>query len=674
MAKDLNERQKHILYFILKANEEVNMNDLVRRLAVSRRTIQRDISAVQTYLNAFDLKLLHAQGITIDGETVDIEKMLLSTGKLPDSVALTPRGRELHVAMDLLMEQGPSKLGYFGRQLNVTSASLSQNLDDIEDWLNAHGLSLIRRRGYGVEVQGNEELRREAIAELVWEQVSVPDLMAMLRQDESKEPKSPVVTWFAKWFQAEEIAEARSVIVEELAGYNPPLDEAALYGFMLHVLLMVARIKNGAALDTNGTTPDDSQELKICTRILERFMLEALENSGEARYLAKHLRGAKVLMTEENRILPLHITSMDLAYRMVKHLAATLRMPLEGDRDLIVGMAQHLEPAIHRMTSGLLIRNPLLDEIKRRYRSLFDAMRSASTKVLEPYGLSVPDAEIGYLTMHLGASYERQRAEHVWRARVVCPNGISSAELLASRFKKEFPQVQIVSLGALDERQDTACDFIASTVPLDETDLPVVTVSPFLTEEERDKVGRLLASLESSGSPFRNRGLEQPPSNDEKASRALDISDRVEIRHVHARNIGDVINQIADDLLTAGNSTNKEELLQAIWERERLGSIVLPGKRLSVLHARTSALSRCQVSIYRFAHPFTISGVAKTEEIIDTVLVLLALDNESPNTIRLLGRLSSSLVMEEDMVEALRQAPLSEVQQRIRQAMTQTEE
>ncbi|EPZ44753.1 MULTISPECIES: BglG family transcription antiterminator [Alicyclobacillus] len=678
MAKKLTERQKYILSVILEANDGVDTHDLVRRLEVSRRTIQRDMSAIQSYVALFHLVVrMDSKGISVEGDPSDIRRMVEQIGKIPPKLPLAPKVREARVALDLLMEQGPSKLGYFGKQLHVTSASLSQSLDDIADWLNAHGLSLIRRRGYGVEVQGNEEARREAIAELVYEQVSLSDLMTLFRQNTHGATDHPFVLWFSKWFDVQQIAQVRDVLREELAASNPPLDEAAFYGFMLHVLLTISRINSGASLPPpENATVDASQDVQTCLRIIRRFVQGNGDVSGEAQYLAKHLRGAKVLMTEENRMLPLNLTSMDLAYRMVRYLAKALDMPLAGDRGLVVGMAQHLEPAIHRMMTGLHIRNPLLEEIKRRYETLFHAMRAASHSVLGPYGLEVPDAEVGYLTMHLGASYERLRAQRVFRVRIVCPNGISSAELLASRFRKEFPQVKIVGLGSLHDSADVQCDLVVSTVPIHQQGVPVVTVSPFLTDEEVAQIESVLEELEADSSPMKS-GVLEPALAESKApwyEAASQMSERVQIRRVSAKSIREVIEKIVDDIWSTGDTNDKTALMDAILQREQLGSIVLPGKRLSVLHARTHALSQYQVAIYRLAEPFTVLGVAKREEPVDTVLVLLALSNESVTNIRLFGMLSSALVMDDDLVDILRNAPISVVQQRIRQVMYQTEE
>ncbi|WAH37888.1 BglG family transcription antiterminator [Alicyclobacillus dauci] len=675
MTQKLTSRQKYILHLLYDGHVST-VDEMVRRLEVSRRTIQRDVTALQSYLKEFQVELRAELGhIVVHGQQGDFLRALGDSGKLPKTLALTPKDRAFYVVLELLAHKGPLKLSYLGKKLNVTSASVSHDLNQVGDWLRSRGLRLIRRPGYGVEVVGDESLRLESIAELVYEQLPMHDLMAVFRSEPEHANSHPLYAWFANWFGRDRLDDVRMILSEELAALNPPLDEAAFYGFMLHVLLTCMRIEDDSYLDPDDTSTKPSADTDLCRRILRRLLPNASHVEGEAQYLAKHLRGAKVMMTAESRILPLNITSMDVAFQLIQFLSGTLNLRLTEDRDLLLGLAQHLEPAIYRIKAGLVIRNPLLDEIRKRYPSLFEAMREASKQVLEPFGLAVLDAEIGYLTMHLGAALERRKAGNKWRAKIVCPNGISSAELLASRMRNEFPQVKIVSVESIHALDDTDCDFIVSTVPLDEKLGKSITVSPFLDEHDVAGVQSVLRELEADRLPVAEQHIETTRGNVDGAEQFIqDLSVRVQVHRIPAERVPEMIRRIAQDVVRANDATDVEHLFAAIEERERLGSIVLPGKQFSVLHARTPAVTRCHVSVYRLDSPILMQGVGRQMERVNSVLVLLAPVEESAGRIRLLGRLSSALVMDEHLVEALRAASLKEVRSAIYNAMNHTQE
>lgn len=674
MTQKLTSRQKYMLHLIVES-EGVSTDELVRRLEVSRRTIQRDLQALEGYLQKFKVELSTTdKGLVLSGNKGQLSRALAELGKLPRTLALTPKDRAFYVAVELLLNEGPLKLSYLAKKLGVTSASISHDLDQVADWLRSRGLRLTRRRGYGVEVSGNEAMRLESIAELVYEQLPMHQLMVLFRREQERDT-SLLHTWFIDWFSVRRLEDVRMVLSEELASLNPPLDEAAFYGFMLHVMLTCMRIERDAHLPAEPETAVSTVDTELCRRILHRLVTTATDIEGEVQYLAKHLRGAKVLMTEDSRILPLNITAMDLAYKLAQHLCRELHLPLTDDRDLLLGLAQHLEPAIYRMRTGLVIRNPLLEEIRRRYGQFFGAMRKASEQVLEPLGLTVPDAEIGYLTMHLGAAMERRKAGSTWRAKIVCPNGISSAELLASRMHNEFPQVRIVSVEAVHSLNDTDCDFIVSTVPVATKLRPTITVSPFLDAVDVEGVQNLLETLEGTFAPAARIYHEPELADSEQPSAfARALSERVVHATLVVDSVSSLIQDIAERAVASGDATDREQLTSAIMERERMGSIVLPGKQFAVLHARTDAMTRCHVAVYHLEPPITMQGVGQSAELVDAVLALFAPVEELSSRIHALGRLSAALVMDEHMVETLRTGSTEEVKSIIYHAMTDIQE
>lgn len=68
--------------------------------------------------------------------------------------------------MDLLNAREPRKLFYYSNFLSVSEATISYDLDKIEDWLKAWDLNLLRKPGFGVVIEGREKDFRKAIIHL----------------------------------------------------------------------------------------------------------------------------------------------------------------------------------------------------------------------------------------------------------------------------------------------------------------------------------------------------------------------------------------------------------------------------------------------------------------------------------------------------------------------------
>lgn len=88
------------------------------------------------------------------------------------------------MTIQLLLSEEPIKAAYFSYQFNVVEGTISLYLDKIEEWLKMRNLSLIRRRGYGIKVEGSELDKRSAIVELFYNYKPIEELLAFVYNDE----------------------------------------------------------------------------------------------------------------------------------------------------------------------------------------------------------------------------------------------------------------------------------------------------------------------------------------------------------------------------------------------------------------------------------------------------------------------------------------------------------
>ena len=61
------------------------------------------------------------------------------------------------------------KLGYFAVALEVSEATISSDLNSVEEWLGEYQLELERKQGYSVHVVGKERNKRRALINIMYE-------------------------------------------------------------------------------------------------------------------------------------------------------------------------------------------------------------------------------------------------------------------------------------------------------------------------------------------------------------------------------------------------------------------------------------------------------------------------------------------------------------------------
>src|SRR5207244_10110470 len=147
---------------------------------------------------------------------------------------------------------------------------------------------------------------------------------------------------------------------------------------------------------------------------------------------------------------------------------------------------------------GLPVSNPLDHEVRERYPDVYAVARDIAAELGPLDDAIVPPEEVGFLTMYLAGSLERNRLRPKIRVTVVCPAGMATAWILVSRLLAVFPQVdvtRVVSRTAFERGpDDVETDVVVSTVPIDDDPdrAPAVVVSPLLRERDIRRLSRLL--------------------------------------------------------------------------------------------------------------------------------------------------------------------------------------
>lgn len=177
-------RQRMILEILLLEEQEITIGEIAERIEVSTRTIHRELPCIEGVLKEYDLELVKKSGIgiQIQGDVEDKEALRYSLFNLT-TTEYTPNERKAIILCALLETSEPLKLISLAIDLKVTTATISHDLDDLETWLIKYDLTLLRKRGYGVEIQGSESAKRRVMSSLIAENLDEHDLLSMIKEN-----------------------------------------------------------------------------------------------------------------------------------------------------------------------------------------------------------------------------------------------------------------------------------------------------------------------------------------------------------------------------------------------------------------------------------------------------------------------------------------------------------
>jgi mannitol operon transcriptional antiterminator len=658
-------RQKEILKKICSEYKFVTVSSIAEKLQISSRTVLRELSDIDNWLEPYSCSLEKktGMGIRLKGSLEDRKKVLDSLEEGKEIRSYTPDERQVIILGELLQEKEPVKLFSFSKLLNVTEGTVSHDLDKVERWLESYDLTLIRKPGLGVFIDGKEDQKRKAIVNLIYENINEVDLLDLIRENLSIEVDTR--ERLLNLIEKDTIRKLEALIfeVEEALGYR--LVDNAYIGLLVHLTLAIQRIRKNDKIGMDKVYLDElrkHEEFKIAAdlsqKISKAFNIEIPEE--EIGYITMHLRGSKGF---ENKNSDHELE--ELAVKMLEIAEAETGRLIDYSRQSITGLVNHLGPAINRLKMKMDIRNPLLSEIKEHYPELFQLAAKCVVPVERQLGIRMPDSETAYIAMHLGATLEKRNttARRVYRVMISCTTGIGTSGLLAAKVEKEYDNIQVVDvISSLhikeNELRDKQIDFIIATVPVETVSIPVVVVNPLLFEKDKRLIAGLIEELKS-----------KPAAYSKQQNKAKDLKEKLSTLKLYtdgilqvlnnffiydykeARSINELIKKISCKL---GDSSEAADQIQRdLLAREEKGSTVLTGYNSVLLHCRTSGVKELHFGAVRIKSQLDVLNADEEKEQIKLAIIMLVPENSHKMHLEIMGYISTKLIEEPEFLKGL---------------------
>jgi len=669
-------RQKFILNNLIEKGP-LTVKGLSQQIDVSERTILREVSSINVWLKQHRLRISDRGGrLHIIGGQKDINTIRELFDRVPLLWLLTQEQRQVLITAQLLLSHEPIKSAYFSCQFNVVEGTVIFYLDKIESWLRTKNLKLIRRRGYGLEIIGSCWNKRNAFVELLYNYKSISELLAFLYENNND---YSLHAFFSVTF-GEELVSNVKTILKTLYSESKMLknNDVDYFSAFIHMLLAIERTRSGMPIELPGYIVTDilnSNEysfIKDVERILKENEIKLPDN--ELAYLAIHLTGNSGIYKDDKVPKELGFDIDDTIREIIYLINKRLNAGIECDSQLMAGLKQHLSPALYRLTMGLEVRNPVINEIKEYYRDLFYAVDYSCRHVFSKYNLIIPDNEIGYVTMHIGAALERQQGiESRLQVLIICPNGISTAKILLGKLKRRFPEIDGIDVCSLREMEGKIhgnYDIILSTVEVSKkSDTDIIVISPFLPNRDIDRIRALIKSKTGENSNLKNNGpgafRGEIVETEADFSAADNMLKNFKLRNISSDNMEGMIKKIVYELFEFNLITETDKVENQIRMREEKGSVVIPGSHVALIHIRTEEIDMPFVGVFRLENYIGMKSAGFSMENVDTILVMLARKNESDYILELLGKISASLVQEESVINILRFGDIKDIRNKL---------
>jgi mannitol operon transcriptional antiterminator len=677
----LDLRVKKILNQMCLEDNYITISDIANALGVSSRTVLRELPSVEKWLasKGFNLDKKTGVGIRVMGTPSEKEELINILNGEKGEVNYSPEERQVIIISELFKGSGPAKLYNFTRILKVTEGTVSNDLDKVEEWLIRHHINLIRKPGLGVYIKAKEEDIRKAIVDLIFENIGEDRLLALVRNNlpqavsENGKAEVEIRSRLLNLMNVEVIRKLIALVrnLEKSIGYR--LADNAYIGLIVHVALVVQRIRKNETIKINEKLMGDlkkgkefSMARELCEEVAAMFSIDIPEE--EISYIAMHIKGSRNY--EENHVDSKKVIGnfelVKLSKEVIKIAESETGRFLGHNERLLVGLVNHLGPALSRLKMNMEIRNPLLDEIKAYYSHLYKLGEKCSIPLEKFIGCKMPESEIAYIAMHLGAAIENNEdsSKRIYRTAIACTSGIGTSRLLATRIEREYEDIEIadiISTLNLEEEwlREKGIDFIISTVNIAKAPVPVVTVNPLLFEEDKIRIDKQIKSLEGTVTvaSLKRKGKRDLKerliilnSYSEAIIQILDNFFLINDKKVS--NIDDVINEASERI--ALDRDIREKLKEAIKEREEKGGTFITGHGILLLHSRTTAVDRLYFGAVRPHNEISVDNARSEREKLELAIVMIAPENCDKRFIETISFVSRMLLERPEFTRTLK--------------------
>ena len=460
------EDRKFLIIKLLQHNHNIPLAELAQKLNVSTRTIRNDIKVLNDILedSAF-IEIEQGECCFYITDHYELEERKISLEKMQRDFD-SPQKRVAYIIKTLMTNDKPYSMEELAYDMNLGRTTLFNEIKKLNEVLKNYGLSIEGTQNAGIQLKGEELQLRLFILEHIYDMI----------------------------YEEEAIQENIQNCIETLFEQYR-LESTTEKNFFHYVVMSVDRIQSGHSLkymDEKFYVLQKSNAWDIIQTVANelRPLLNKEISIEEKLFMTIPLAGMRTPTDLENiSKMELKQNIDEVVEEIIASIGYELNLYLKKD-NLQKDFYYHISFMVNRLQFGYVLKNPLAEEITKKYPLAYKMAKIAAKVVEEKYHVTVPEDEVGYITAYFGAyileySIVQQKT---YKIALICSTGRGTARLIASQLKKLLDHNAEMDL--YSEKQVSAellndYDIVFSTVTLPfESKKQIIRIKDIFDEKE----------------------------------------------------------------------------------------------------------------------------------------------------------------------------------------------
>lgn len=635
-----NEREKLILQILLKnIGEALSIKEIAKSTKIKERTLYREIKNLEDSLQRLGIELVKEKSkYILKGNVSSLDSSLFETNF--EDYAYSTETRLTLILCFLILNEDTS-IKDISEKLMLSYNTVASTITTIEKILFDYKLTLIRKKGQGIEIEGKEVDRRLLLISLLCNEISDEEFFTRLNNRDilSSNP-------FIKFLNFD--------LIKKVFYENKYLDVFNLYTdssikkILISLNVVFLRISYTTEIKENFTAQEYNSIISLLNASKEIVDFDITEDI--IQFLIKILKTCRLI---EQLSYFNDKYSYTLVYKinlLIKYVSEKMNVDFTQDTNLSSGLITHVESAIKRHQMNLTEENDeLLEFVLKNYNELYLIIKSELLVVFDEINFN--STELSYIVIHFASSFEQIYRKNFIRALVICASGIGSSKILGSQIRKNIPEIKNLEYtipSKVTKSLVNNYDVVISTIEL-EQDIDYLLIPTILKEKD---ISLIREKILDSRSFKRNDFVKSEDSfNIDKLGSACQIilKNTEYIVADNTKNNEEILYNIFENSALVIN--NKEEIVYSLLDRHNKSSVVIPNTDIALFHTLNKDLEEPFIIICSLSNVLTMKDAMGEEQRVE-YFIIMASPNEQEYT-ELLSQISIAILDDKIFGEAL---------------------
>ncbi|MGI5173185.1 helix-turn-helix domain-containing protein [Treponema sp. OMZ 840] len=502
----------NIINVLFEANDYISSIVIAEKVGISESTLFRLLPQVEKYVASYNLSFfkLRGKGFMLTGNKEAKKHLIADFAKKNYRPEFSPAEKGFLVFLYLLNEKETVKIALLANELHISETSLSKILSELENRLIGADCMILRRRGFGTCIGGNEIAVRLAALNAACLYLNFNEFMSFLYAYIHKPAEEQhILKLYSLTCAVFEYLNAKTNIAQNFA-FVEKIEQLTNISFsdidfvlmFLYVSITELRCKNDFFIQsyTNehiNTKNEVFEKIAQAACELEFFKPEAQCYENEIRLLMEVFQSTEAV----NNALP--------NQKEYEQTAANFITFIEGALDGRVLEHKKIEYLIYLQILHLIKKHRglfsirqntafLAENIINKNNGMQSILKRSAEYLQKHLHIPISDEDSAVILGFISPFFEHNT--HKIAAGLVCASGIVISSILKEKISKNFPELDPIETISIRKLTDTHIkeqniDFIISFIETPQLSVPVAHVSVQMEDSDIEQIKQIIQNI-----------------------------------------------------------------------------------------------------------------------------------------------------------------------------------